>query len=763
MQAQEQYAQRVTWQPTLAAEAEVSWLRRSVAGQPAIIVIACLLIVALTAVPFAARESSHLALGGYTVPGSQSARVEDVLARYYPQVSRTDAAVLLWTRRGATSKELEVAITNIERSLKGFHGIAMTRGAIEQARFATGLVGAIVVPLRMSVGEDEAQTLVAQLTTRLSIRNRSTPRIETHLLGEAALSAAVTNASKNELAAAERVGFPLLLLILLGVFGSVGAAALPLALAALALLFSGAIIYLLSLVTNLSIFTTNTASMFGIGVAVDYSVIILTRVRQELAAGRNIGAAQDIASRTAGRAVIFSGLTVVLSLSAVWVMPIGVLHSMAAGAMIAVTVSVLLTITLLPILVVALGGKRITPWRTRRRRGRFNWQRWTTIVTQRPLLSVLAVSALLLPLCIPATQMKTNTGALEQLSRNDPTRQGFNEAQRLQGPGALGPLLVVLHTDGHRASMPLSQAAKKARTLSEGLPHVGEVGLVHLSSPRSGYATFTVTPSINPESSEAKHLVAVVRTSLARTLAHTNVSVSVGGLTASQVDEDHSIASGMWRLIVVVLLAAFAILTVLLRSVVLPLKAIVMNLISVSVAYGTLVIVFQWGWLDGLLHYSAPGHVYPLVLPLLLAIVFGLSMDYEVFLLARIREQWDLCNDQRQAIANGLAATGGAITSAAFILVCVFGIFISVGNPTIKQLGVGAAVAVGLDATLIRLVLVPATMTLLGRWNWWFPRPLDRLLPVVVAHVPDSAASERDTLADDTTGVQRPAVAGPLN
>jgi RND superfamily putative drug exporter len=668
----------------------------------------------------------------------------------------------LWTRRGATSKELEVAITNIERSLKGFHGIAMTRGASEQARFATGLVGAIVVPLRMSVGEDEAQTLVAQLTTRLPIRSHSTPRIETHLLGESALSAAVTNASKNELAAAERVGFPLLLLILLGVFGSVGAAALPLALAALALLFSGAIIYLLSLVTNLSIFTTNTASMFGIGVAVDYSVIILTRVRQELAAGRDIGTAQSIASRTAGRAVIFSGLTVVLSLSAVWVMPIGVLHSMAAGAMIAVTISVLLTITLLPTLVVALGGKRITPWRARRRR-RFNWQRWTTVVTQRPLLSVLAVSALLLPLCIPATKMKTNTGALEQLSRNDPTRQGFDEAQRLQGPGALGPLFVVLHTDGHRTFMPLSRAAEKARALSEGLPHVGEVSLVRLSSPRSGYAMFTVTPSINPESSEAKHLVAVVRASLARTLAHTNVSVSVGGLTASQVDEDHSIASGMWRLITVVLFAAFVILTVLLRSVVLPLKAIVMNLISVSVAYGTLVIVFQWGWLDGLLHYSAPGHVYPLVLPLLLAIVFGLSMDYEVFLLARIREQWDLCNDQRQAIANGLAATGGAITSAAFILVCVFGIFISVGNPTIKQLGVGAAVAVGLDATLIRLVLVPATMTLLGRWNWWFPRPLDRLLPVVVAHVPDSAASERDALRDETNGVQQPAVTGPLN
>jgi uncharacterized membrane protein YdfJ with MMPL/SSD domain len=737
----------------------VSRLRHFVAARPAVAVIAGFLIVALAAVPLAARESRHLALGGYTVPSSQSAHVEDVLARYYPQVSRTDAAVLLWPTRGAVSNEVEAAITHLERSLKGFHGIALTHGASEQARFAAGLVGPIVIPLRMSVGEDGAQTLVAQLTTRLPITSHATPRIETHLLGESALSAAVTSVSKSELAAAERVGFPLLLLILLGVFGSLGAAALPLALAALALLFSGAVIYLLSLVTNLSIFTTNTASMFGIGVAVDYTVIILTRVRQELAVVQDIGIAQRIASCTAGRAVIFSGATVVLSLSAVWVMPIGVLHSMAAGAMIAVTISVLLTITLLPTLVVALGHKRITPWRPRRRRGRFNWQQWTSIVTRRPLLSVVAVGALLLPLCIPATQMKTNTGALEQLSRTDPTRQGFDQAQRVQGPGALGPLFVVLHADGHRTSMPLSRAADKARALSERLPHVGEVSLAHLASPRSGYAMFTVTPSLNPESPAAKRLVAVVRASLTRALAHANVSVSVGGLTASQVDEDHSIASGMWRLIAVVLLAAFVILTVLLRSIVLPLKAILMNLLSVSVAYGTLVIVFQWGWLDGPLHYSAPGHVYPLVLPLLLAVVFGLSMDYEVFLLARIREQWDLCNDQRQAIANGLAATGGAITSAAFILICVFAIFISAGNPTIKELGVGAAVAVGLDATLVRLVLVPATMTLLGRWNWWFPSRLDRLLPVVVAHVPDRTP-KRDGLSDGTSNIQEPAVAG---
>jgi RND superfamily putative drug exporter len=174
-----------------------------------------------------------------------------------------------------------------------------------------------------------------------------------------------------------------------------------------------------------------------------------------------------------------------------------------------------------------------------------------------------------------------------------------------------------------------------------------------------------------------------------------------------------------------------------------------MNLISVGVAYGVLVIVFQWGWLDGLLHYRAPGQVNTLVPPLLLAVVFGLSMDYEVFLLARIREHWDRGGKEREAIAGGLAASAGAITSGALILVCVFSIFIGTGNPTIKELGVGAAVAVGIDATLIRLILVPATMTLLGRWNWWLPKALDRLLP--------SLSGTRESSAPLT----RPPVMGP--
>jgi uncharacterized membrane protein YdfJ with MMPL/SSD domain len=711
----------------------VSRLVRALAHRRPVLVL-CLVAVA-AALPLAARQSNHLTLGGYTVPTSQSARVDDILARDYPQLSRANLAVLLWAQRGATSAEMEAAITEVERGLHGIQGITMSRGAGEQARFAAGLAGPIVIPLAVTINESSSQNLVARVTTRLSIRTPKTRRVETHLLGESALEAAVAASSKEELATAERIGFPLLLIVLLGVFGSVATAALPLALAAVTLIISGAVIYLLSLVTELSTFTTSTASLFGIGVAIDYSLIVLTRVRQELRSGQDMATAQKTASRTAGRAVVFSGVTVILSLSAIWIVPIATLRSMAAGAMIAVSVSVLLSVTLLPVLSCWLGPARLISRRRchARRRGemrrpRLDWTRWTAVVTRRPLLAVAGVCALLLPLCAPVLSMKTSAGALQQLRRQDTTRRGFEEAQRLQGPGALGPVFVVIHSVAGAPMSVLHHAAVAARHAANSLANVRQVGLIHLSTDGS-YALFTVTPAVDPESAAAKRLVAGVRGSLRRLFANSGVDAVVGGTTATQLDEDQSIASGMWRLVAAVLLTSFVILTVLLRSLVLPVKAIVMNLLSVGVAYGILVIVFQWGWLDGLLRYSAPGHVYTLVPPLLLAVVFGLSMDYEVFLLARIREHWDRSHNQREAVAGGLTASAGAITSAALILVCVFSIFIGIGNPTIKELGVGAAVAVAIDATLIRLILVPATMTLLGRWNWWLPKALDRLLP----------------------------------
>jgi uncharacterized membrane protein YdfJ with MMPL/SSD domain len=697
---------------------------------PRIVLVVWATVVAV-ALPFAARQSDHLTLGGYEVPGSQSARVNATLGRDFPRISRSNLAVLLWPRRGATVAAINKDISRVEVALQHLSGVELTSQAREQARFGAGLVGPIIIPLQVTATEYRAPDIVQQLRRRLKIGDEAPGHIEVHLLGESALAAAVAQTSRQQLVKAERIGFPILLLVLLVIFGSLAAAVLPLMLGAAALAVAGALIYFLSLAFELSVFSVNTASMFGIGVAVDYSLIVLARVRQELQAGRDLPHAREIALATSGRAVAFSGLTVVASLVAVWVVPVDALRSMAVGAMIVVAISVIVSTTLLPSLMSILGAQRLNRGfhvvRRPRLFARVTWQQWTKTVVGHPIASILLVGGVLLALCLPALSMRTNTGTLLQLDKKNETRLGFTEAEKEEGPGTLGPVVVTLQAQGSSAQPRLHYWTGILRNVARKIGGVQELGAIHITRDHAS-ATFIVVPSGDPESPSAEHIVHSLRRSAPKILAGKGVSAAIGGAPASILDQAQTVAASMWKILAVLLATAFVILIFVFRSLLLPLKAIIMNLLSVGVAYGVLVAVFQWGWLDSLFHYHAPGGIYVLVPPLVLAIVFGLSMDYEVFLLARIREHWLRTGDSTQAVAEGLAASAGTISSAALILVCVFAVFVGTGLPIIKELGLGAAVAIGVDATLIRLILVPAAMELFGRWNWWLPRPLERLI-----------------------------------
>jgi RND superfamily putative drug exporter len=642
--------------------------------------------------------------------------------------------VLLWPHRGATAGDITTNIKRVEKALRSIRAIELSNQGREQAEFASGLVGPVILPLQVTVDEGHARDIVRELRARLQIGHVNS-RIESHLLGESALAAAVEAASKTQIAQAEKIGFPLLLVVLLTIFGSLSAAALPLVLGATAVLITGAIVYFLSLATQLSTFTVNSVSMFGIGVAVDYSLIVLSRVRQELRAGRDLADARRIALETSGSAVAFSGLIVIASLAGVWVVPINALRSMALGAVLVVAMSVLTSVTLLPCLITMLGSrwarpgvfaKRFDGWHASGNR-RMSWERWTQVVTRHPIASIAIVGGALLTLCIPVMSMKTSTGALQQLDSKNETRIGFTEAANLNGPGFLAPIIVTLHSRASAQETELHNLAGRLRGHARGLYGVRQLGPLQISPDRR-YALFTVIPSVNAESAAAEHLVRQLRSSSSSEISGIGMTAAVGGASASQLDEERKIATSLWAVIAIVLGTSFLILMVVLRSLLLPFKAIVMNLLSVGVAYGVLVVVFQWGWLDSLFDYHSPGHLYTLVPPLILAVVFGLSTDYEVFLLSRVREQWLTSGDSRRAVAEGLAASAGTISSAALILVCVFAVFVGTGIPTIKELGVGAAVAIAIDATLIRLILVPATMELLGDWNWWLPGPVERLL-----------------------------------
>jgi uncharacterized membrane protein YdfJ with MMPL/SSD domain len=685
------------------------------------------LLVVLAAVPLALHQSKHLTSGGFSVSASQSAIANAVLEREYPEASSAVVAVLLWPGKGATPEALASGITRVEEAVRHLPGAALTRQVTNLAAFAAELGEPVVLPLKITVSEDQARSMVTVLGERLGINAHPTHGVEIHLLGESALWAGLEETAKSQLTRAEAIGFPILFVVLLTIFGSLYAAFLPLAIGIVALIVTGAIVYCLSLFLSLSLFTMDAASMLGIGVAIDYSLIVLARVRQELH-GTSFDDARRAALTTSGVAVTVSGLTCVAALTGVLFIPIGALRSMALGAAVIIAVSVLAAVTLLPALVTLLGKRRVSAnlfvsrqiGARQRARQWFTWDRWIGAVTRRPLVAVVTVGSLLIALCIPALGMRTNTGVLQQLSPGNKTRVGFTEAAQLAGPGILGPASVVLHGNGPMHHGYMNQQVNRLRAVAQSLPNVRRLGSTELS--RNGrYATFTVVPSVDPESEAAEQLVEQLRGATAHALVRTGVTVDIGGASATQLDEVRKIGSSMWNVLVAVLIISLIPLTLLLRSAILPVKAVLMNLLSVGAAYGILVIVFQWGWLDGLLDYRAPGHIDTLVPPLLLAIVFGLSTDYEVFLLSRIREKWLQSGDFRRAITEGMAVSARTITGAAAIIVCVFAVFVATGIPIIKEIGLGSAFAIGIDATLIRLVLVPAIMTMLGERSWWWP------------------------------------------
>ena len=665
-------------------------------------VLALWALVLLIAVPFSIRQSEDLSSGGFGVPGSQSAAVDDALERF-PGAEGAQLAAVLIPQEGATPGQLDAAIARLGAAAGPIDDVELAPEARAQAEQAARAGETIVVPLRATVSEDDATAVAADLRKELDVAAGARGGVATHFVGQGALWAAMQDLSKEDLAKAESAGFPVVLLILLAVFGTLAAASLPLLLGFVSVLVTGGLIFALSQVMEMSVFVTNMASMIGIGVAVDYSLFVLARYREEVAAGRSLEEARSVAMATSGLAVLFSGLTVIVSLAGLWMVDNQAIRSMALGAMLVVAVAMLGAATLLPLLL----GKRVArTGRFARRRapqpgGSPFWKGWTAGVMKRPVLSVVSTSAVLIALALPVLGMQTGTGALDQFPDGHEARQGFEAAAAITGPGASSPIKVVAPAatgDDVRAALAAD-------------PRVADVAPPVVS--RDGASVLvTAVPRDGAETDAAKATVERLREELP---AVARGHVEVGGVSAAEIDITNLVSGSMWKILLFLLGLSYIVLLVLLRSVVLPAKAVLMNLLSVGAAMGVLSLVFDT--------------VDTLTPPLVLAIVFGLSMDYEVFLLSRIRERYEATGDTRRAVAEGLAASARTITSAALIMVAVFAVFIAVGVPSIKQLGLGTAVAIALDATLVRLILVPASMELLGKWNWYLPRPLARILP----------------------------------
>ena len=667
------------------------------------VVLALWLVIVVAAIPFFLKQGDNLTGGGFAVPGSDSDRVERLLQEQVPPGKREVVLAAVLTREdGVPPAALRGAVADLGRAAAQTDDVALPRDAARAAVYVAKQHPGepVLVPLVTGADEYHAPDVATELRERLGLaEGYERDGVQMHLVGQGALWAGMVDLTKDDLADAELVGFPIVLVILLLVFGSLSAALLPLALGAAAVTITGALIYWLSTGATMNVYSTNMASMIGIGVAVDYSLFVLVRYREELRAGRTRDEARLTALTTSGVAIVFSGLTVIVALASLFVIDTAALRSLAAGAMIVVAVAVLLTATLLPALI-GLLGRRITPGRDQSGGG---WARWAERVMRRPRLALVGATLVLLALAAPALGLTLGDGALRQFPPGYETRVGFERALEVSEPGRGAPVKV------------LAPPGEVARTLAflRDDPEVEEVA--QRTTTRDGdHVLIAASARHDGDSQQAKALVERMRSNLGE-------RVLVGGNSAAQLDFDDEVLGSLWQVLLLILVLSFAALAAMLRSVVLPLKAILTNLLSVAAAFGVLTIVYVWGWFDGLLGWDSPGYVDTFTVPLIIAAVFGLSMDYEVFLLSRIRERYEASGDTRSAVGQALSASARTITGAAAIMVAVFGVFIGTGVPAIQQVGLGCAVAIALDATLVRLVLVPAAMVVLGRWNWWWP------------------------------------------
>jgi len=538
---------------------------------------------------------------------------------------------------------------------------------------------------------------------------------------------------EDDVVRAELLSLPILLLLMIFIFRGLVAATMPLIVGGVAILGALTVTRVITNFTDISVFAANVITMLGLGMAIDYALFVVSRFREELAAGASTSDAIARTIATAGRTVVVSGLTVALALSSLLLFPMGFLKSMGYGGMAAVGVAMVAALTVLPA-VLALLGPRINAGRIplpRRRRAvsgaEGGWARLARSVMRRPVFYVVVVAAILLGLATPF--LRASFGGFDEriLPVGTPSRVVSERVAQDFPGGNVAPIVALVSGGG-------AAAAQSYVDSVGGLPGVTGAAV---TANQGDSSLVSIGYRAEPSSAAARDVVTRVRA----VPAPAGAEVLVTGRPAADLDQLASLGGRLPWMALYVGVVTFVLLFLAFGSIVLPIKAIVMNIISIGASFGVVVWVFQDGHLANWLGFTSTGFLEPTNLILMLAILFGLSTDYEVFLLSRVREEWDRGGDNTGAVTAGLQRTGGIITAAALLLIIVVGGFATGGAATIKMLGVGTVVAVALDAALVRTLLVPATMRLLGRWNWYAPGPLGRLYRRFGLHETDSPAA----------------------
>ena len=720
------------------------------------------LIIFSVSVGFMLQTINLLGGGDTSVGGSESVRVDTLLKQQFHQ---TSSQVLVVFRSPVTvvsdpayQQEMSV-LTDKIRALSQVASVTLNPQIGADSKTTLLIV------------ESRANVDLPIDTLRHLLATTSGPA-KTYLTGGPAIDDDIVTISLGDVEHADLLALPIALLILVVVFGTFVAACMPLLLAIVAVPVAFALLYPVAVHTQISTYVLSVASIVGLGIAIDYSLFIVRRYREELALGLSRAEAMGWTLATAGEAILFSGLIVMMGFVALLLIGIPITTSVGLGGIFIVFSAVLGALTFLPALLCVLGSRinalrvpylwRITmatDVQTAQGGGHHGkqeqfWRALALRVMQRPLLTVLLVCAILIALGWPIFSLRIGSTGVTSLPSTATSRQGL-EVLQAQYPAFKDQTLdLIVETTDHSSVLSAANLQRLAGLTNwlRRQPHVtGVTSLVQLPAgtppltqeqlialytsgayqQNAGLAQFVaqnaagwmtyiaVSSNAGTDSDVGNAQVDALRVHAGS--VEPGLKVLVGGNQAGDLDFDRTLFGRFPIAITFLLLATFFLLTMMFRSLLIPLKAVIMNVISISAAYGVLVFIFQWGHFSGQLNFTSPGYVDDLIPIVLFCVLFGLSMDYEVFLLSRVREEWLRTQNNRQAVVCGLEKTGSVITNAALLFLVVTISFMFTSQLDTKEMGLGMTVAILVDATIIRSLLVPATMRLLGRWNWWFP------------------------------------------
>jgi RND superfamily putative drug exporter len=719
------------------------------------LIVGLWMVAAAIALPFAPQASQVLQPGGFASPDAESQRALDLLAARLHL--NTNIVQVIYNSHRFTAYDPQF-VQEVQQSLSGLRGwpeIAQIVTFADNPRQISTDRHAAYVNIMLRTDPETAPELLPELRRRI----HGEPDLTYLIGGSPVFYEDIQTVSEHDLRRAELLAFPFAIIALLFVFRSVIAAILPALVGGCAVVVALALVFALGHITPLSIFVLNITTLFGLGLGVDYSLFMVSRFREEIAQGRSVPDAVSLTVATAGRAVAFSGLTVTIGLLGLTFFHINMLHSVGLGGILVVLLAVCAALTLLPA-VLSVVGLRINALPVRLPRRSLSadatlanqehhgfWYRLSQLVMRYPLRFFVPVLLILVGFGLPFLGVRFSAPDASILPANVPSRAAYDMLLLRFNAQETTPILLAVQTKGNVLTPDNIRNLYYYVQRIEADPRVTRVDSIVSADPRFTLDQYELLYT-HPQLIADPYLQALLKSSVAgntlliqviskygmvdarsealvQTIRNTNpgagITVLVDGGSAANIDYVNSLYTDFPRAVLVVALTTYILLLLLFRSVFLPLKAILMNTLSISASYGALVVIFQNGFLHQLLNFVPLGFVEASSPILLFCALFGLSMDYEVFLLSRVQESFWQRGDNRQAVALGMQRSGGIITSAAVIVVVVSACFATADMILVKALGLGMALAVILDATLVRGLLVPATMRLLGDWNWWLP------------------------------------------